>query len=74
MKIYGYSRDKNLEETVLEMSEITLQGDSGELKKVADYILHVARLIDEHGDQFGHEHIKNHLRDKWNGPDIVICK
>lgn len=75
MKFYGYTVNGNLTEELLELEEITIQAKPDFLRKVAEFITRAADLMDEHGANFGHEHLKDFLQDvSWDGPDIIISK
>lgn len=70
MNIYGYeSEDGDL----LKMQEITLQADTDELKKLSKFIENTIKLIEDNGDNFGHEHFSDFSGMK-DGPDIIISK
>ena len=75
MKIYGYSKDETSNDSLLELEEITLQTNSDVLRKIADFIYKSADLMDKHGRDFGHEHLRDYLKnDAWNNADIILLK
>ena len=75
MKLYGYAANEDLADKLLELDEITIQAKSEFLRRIADFITKSADLIDKHGANFGHEHLKDFLKDvEWDGPDIIISK
>lgn len=70
MKIYGYeSEDSDL----ISLSEITLQLSLNELNDLALFLEKTAKLMEKHGDNFGHEHF-NDFCDRNGKPDIIITK
>ena len=76
MKIYGYSLKSEIN-NLLEMKEVTFQGESEQIKKIADFLNHVADLIEKHGEDFGHEHIKDFYldwREKFPNIDIIVSR
>ena len=70
MKIYGYeSEDGNL----ISLSEITLQISLDELNDFVLFLTKTAKLMEKHGDNFGHEHLSDFCG-RNSKPDIVITK
>jgi hypothetical protein len=75
MKIYGYSKTKVNSDGLLEMGEVTIQTNPDSLRKIAQFLLKCADIIEEHGDSFGHEHFKDQF-DKRNNEitDIIVVR
>lgn len=76
MKIYGYSLKPEIN-NLLEMREVTFQGESEQIKKIANFLNHVADLIEKHGEDFGHEHILDFYsdwREKFPNIDIIVSR
>lgn len=72
MKIYGYALNSA---DLVEMQEISLRIDSQELRKISDFLLKTAKLMDENGEKFGHEHfIDFNGLDNSSFPDIIISR
>ena len=56
MNLNGYETSTEAE-TLLLLREATITPESvEELRRIAEFLLHVADLIDRHGDGFDHEH------------------
>lgn len=68
MKLYGYldDREPNL------LSEVALVSNPATLRKLAEFMLWAAGLMEEHGDAFGHEHFEDYFRDQRGGPVLVV--
>ena len=76
MKIYGYSLNTEIE-SLLEMKEVTFQGESEYIRQIARFLNHSANLIEEHGEDFGHEHIIDFFsdwREKFPNIDIIVSR
>ena len=54
MKFYGY-REDNDSDTPEVLTEVTLVASPTTLRQLADFLLHTAKLMEEHGTRFGHE-------------------
>ena len=69
MKCFGY--DKNNEDNLLDMSEVTLQTNSDMLRKLAGFLVKCADEIE--GNQgWEHEHFSDYLSDGEEVIDIVV--
>jgi hypothetical protein len=55
MKFHGY-REDNDSDTPEVLTEVTLFASPTTLRQLADFLLHTAKLMEEHGTRFGHEH------------------
>jgi hypothetical protein len=74
MKVYGYPQDQDLD-TPLRMDEVTLVADPSTLRKLAAFLNYAADLMEQHGDQFGHEHFSDFTQtDRDGNPDFVISR
>lgn len=73
MKTYGYIRKAANSQGLKEMSEVTFTGTASTIRKIAHFLLKAADEMDQHGDQFGHEHISD-SESSWQGqwPDIIV--
>ena len=86
MKAYGYRRivsddegssDKQIDEELIELGEVSLAAKTPEeLRTVARFLLHAADLLENHGGDFGHEHLQDWLTgwsaDEW--VDVIACR
>ena len=74
MQIYGYRRDDE-SQTLMEMAEISFQGDVDELRRVAQFLVSAAAALEQHGEVFGHEHLKyGSFGFAQDGPDVVVVR
>jgi len=76
MKIYGHSLNPEIK-SLLEMKEVTFQGDSEQIKKIAVFLNHAADNIEKHGEDFDHEHIIDFFsdwREKFPNIDIIVSR
>lgn len=69
MKCFGY--DKNNEDDLLDMSEVTLQTNSDMLRKLASFLVKCADEI-ENDQDWEHEHFSDYLPDGEDVIDIVV--
>jgi len=53
MKCYGYTAKKD---ELLELTEVTIQGDASSLRRLADFIRSCAERMEAHEDDWEHEH------------------
>lgn len=70
MKIYGYTKDgDDLEELV----EITFQSEPDKLKELAQFLNKMANELENDRDNFGHGHAKDYCED-WGdeNPEIIV--
>jgi hypothetical protein len=70
MNIYGY---ENEDSDLISLNEVSLKVTLEELKGISKFIEYVIVQMEEHGDNFGHEHLSDFLEIK-TGPEIVIAK
>lgn len=68
MKIYGYESD---ESDLVSLSELTLQLTVKELNELIGFLQNTAELMKAHGNNFGHEHLNDFLKNNGK-PDIII--
>ena len=73
MRIFGYPRDAEDDSELVELEEITVQAEPELLRKVSQFFLETAELVEKHGDSFGHEHLKDSIKDDRIVADIVIA-
>ena len=72
MKIYGYSKDSDELQT---LTEVILQTSPSNIRQLAKFLLKTADLMDQHGEDFGHQHLQDNIAN-WprDNPDIIIMK
>lgn len=74
MKLFGL-KDGEDDAKSLELSEIAFTGHSAAVRTVAEFLLRSADRMDEHGDRFGHDHLRDEDVD-WPAhfPDVVVAR
>lgn len=70
MNIFGYEVDSEAE-TPMAMREITFEGSSEELLRLADFLRSASRQMAEHEDDVWHTHLRD-CDPEWVGPSDVI--
>ncbi len=70
MNIYGYEAEKDGD--LLSLSEVTLHASIEDLKKINEFICFVLAECEKHGEEFGHEHLNDFLKNK-NQSDLIVC-
>jgi hypothetical protein len=71
MKIYGYAKKVELEETLLEMGEISICATAKQLRLIGDFLHKMADEVNN--EQFEHEHLKYYIKEfKNTKTDIII--
>lgn len=70
MNIFGY---ENEDSDLISLEEISLKVTLEELKGISKFIEHVIAQMEEHGDDFGHEHLSDFL-ETYVVPEIVIAR
>ena len=75
MNIYGYAKEKDLNEHgLMNMSEITIVGSAERLKKIAKFINEYADQL-EGGNIYEHEHFSDYDEEHDDSSvDIIIVK
>jgi hypothetical protein len=71
MRIYGYEIENELDEPI-EMKEISFVTKPITLRKLSGFFMHVANLMERHGDKFGHEHFNDFDKTIQEIPQITI--
>jgi len=73
MNIYGYSKDAR--KKLHELSEVSVQADAKELRRLARFIDHCASCIEKDSDKvtWEHEHIIDFFADHV-GADVVVVR
>ena len=71
MRLYGY-RSGGDAGKVMELREISIRASPTTLRRLAEFLTHVAALTERHGSDFGHEHFRDFARDLGSGPDVVV--
>lgn len=77
MRVFGYEkRDSDADtQRPISLCEVTFNCSPDQLRALAKFLFHAADLIETHGQEFGHEH----LRDWWTDwqpefADVVVVK
>ena len=73
MRCYGYAH-KSEDEKPMELSEVTLVGSPATLRDLARFLLLVAEKMEDHGDQFGHEHFEDFLQQTKEDCHVIIVR
>ena len=74
MKAFGYQKDDE-QGQLLSLKEVTLQCSSRDLETIIAFLSHVKDLMDEHGENFGHAHLRDFCKKQnegWDGSDFII--
>ena len=72
VKAYGYVRGVESEEPST-LEECSIVASPIELRRLSDFFLKVAEMMDKHGDDFGHEHLSDFAPEIVNDVDIILC-
>lgn len=72
MKIYGYPKDGN---DLQELIEVTFQAQPDQLRKLASFLSEMAQGLEEDRESFGHGHAKDYC-ENWSDeyPEIIVFK
>jgi len=75
MKIFGYEKQRVNESGLLELNEVTFQGDPEKLRMIALFLSRMADAIESNKDQFDHNHITS-IFNEWpdDYPEIVVAE
>ncbi|KPK98376.1 MAG: hypothetical protein AMK75_07015 [Planctomycetes bacterium SM23_65] len=76
MEVYGYEHQDD-DSKLLTLVEVSFKASPKELRIIAQFFADAARLMNEHGDDFGHEHLKYHFPDlpeSMTMADIIIAR
>ena len=55
IQLYGYANGSDADRP-LRLSEVTVSASPDELRRAAEFLVHAAGLMEQRGDEFGHEH------------------
>lgn len=58
MRFYGYVEGSE-DNSPAQLEEVTLSADPVTLRRMAEFLSHVAETIEKHGERFGHEHFED---------------
>ncbi|AUX92297.1 hypothetical protein [Mixta gaviniae] len=70
MEIYGY---ENEEGDLMSLQEMTLKVTVDELKILSSFIINTVNLMEEHKENFGHEHLSDFTKNCCM-PEVIITK
>ncbi len=73
MRLLGYAKGVDAESPTA-LSEVTILAGPEALRRLAEFLLHASRTMEEHGDAFGHEHFADFAREFADGPSIVVAR
>jgi hypothetical protein len=73
MHCYGYIKNSDAE-APSELDEATIAADPGTLREIARFLTHVADLMDQHGDRFGHEHFEDFGKRREGECRLVVTR
>jgi len=71
MKLYGYQVGSD-EERPMQLEEVAVAADAATLRRLSQFLLHVAAQMEAHGDRFGHEHFEDFDRSAPKKPRFVV--
>ena len=75
MKLYGYEIVDDVEdeaESPMDLKEVTFVADVATLRRLSEFFVHAANLIEKHGPDFGHEHFEDFDTAYRLGPRVVV--
>jgi hypothetical protein len=72
MKLFGYAVGSE-EGSPLALEEVSVVADPATLRRMSEFLLFVADLIEKHGDDFGHEHFEDFVGDRHPECRFVLC-
>jgi hypothetical protein len=74
MKLFGYLTSATEAPEPSDLSEVTLQASSEELREIAGFLLQAANSIDRMGKSYDHIHLSDALPQFENSPAFVIAR
>ena len=72
VKAYGFQEGDDDCPSPLELSEVTFVANAATLRRVAEFLIHAAELLEQHGTSFGHEHFVEFCGGLPDGSSDVI--
>lgn len=72
---FGYADVEPTEEDteLLSLREVTFVASPDSLREIAAFLLQAASWMEARGDRFGHEHLRDSLRERWEGTDVIVA-
>lgn len=76
MQIYGYENTDQPIDAIApaSLAEITLNATPGELRAIAEFLLHCADEMDRMGPAFDHIHLSDRKREFETSPHFVVAR
>ena len=74
MKLYGRQKGAQEDSDPIELEELTFQASPDDLKDISAFISKAAKLMQQHGNAFGHEHFKDTFDKREDDPEIVVVR
>jgi hypothetical protein len=56
------------------LEEVTLACSSATLRRLAEFLVHAADMMDLHGDSFGHEHFEDFSPGESPRPAFIVTR
>ena len=75
LKAFGYSRDNLASDELIELREVTFQGNADDLKVLASFLNEMAKELENGPKEFGHRHLQDEL-EGWSSqwPDVIVAR
>jgi hypothetical protein len=70
MKAYGYQKDG---EELLELKEVTFQLGLDEIENLIQFFSAARDDLEKFGDEFGHSHLQDFLKNNDLGVDVIVA-
>lgn len=71
LQLFGYVAGDDTE-TPSALEEVTFASEPRELRRIAAFLEHVAKKMDEYGEKFGHEHLGDFAPEFGGSPSVVV--
>lgn len=75
VKAYGFQAGDDDSPSPMELSEVTIIANAATLRRIAEFLIHAATLLEQHGSSFGHEHLAHFCGGLPEGSsDLVVSR
>lgn len=71
IQLYGYVKGSDADHPS-PLSEVTISASTSELRRAAEFLMHAAALLEQHGEGFGHEHLSDFDRGVSANADLIV--
>jgi len=71
IQLLGYVSGSDADTPSL-LSEVTVSASNLEIRRAAGFLVHAAALLEQHGDEFGHEHLSDFDRAVSANADLIV--